>query len=164
MPIRLKPTFSEWYEFSKITKRSQIPGKCEPGIYLIAKIAKSENKTDPNSHLSKNIIYIGKSAFGINSRLSSWNRSFENQSTEEVGGSLYRRLGNTTPDNLYVSIWPIKKAHGESPIEFELRIMEIEFNLILAFINKYGKLPVCNCELRKPVYHKGKWNKHLSHF
>jgi len=155
----IRPKFGEWHRFSELWSRGQVPKKDGPGIYVIAKFADSDPRTSPNADLSKNIVYIGKSSYQMSNRLGSWYLSaFKYKKDDSIGGGVYRRLGYATDENLYVAIWPIQKKPGEDPISFGLRIMEAEYALIMKYLMKYEEFPICNCDLRKPVYHKGKWN------
>ena len=111
-----------------------------PGVYLLAFDVDAGEPTDV---LDSRLIYIGETCRELGRR---W-RYFENAArgggARHSGGRTYHRVVKRPVEELLVAAWA-PSMHNEVPRDAYIRY--VERKLILEWVLRHGRLPLCNRE------------------
>ena len=129
--------FTSWHKWKE---RKRVKNSDYPGVYIIAKF---ESVPSGHAHwLDQNIIYIGETCNNsLQGRWRQFDRSAFKDKSGHSGGATYNRKFGDTGIDLYVAALPVADV-GRNLKPFFTRF--VERKLILDFVAKWGKPPVCN--------------------
>jgi hypothetical protein len=129
-------TFAVWYPWPG---RDQVPCLREPGVYLLAFGVGSGELVNA---LDERIIYIGQTCESFRKRWGQFQRQITRGKGSHSGGVSFRaRCSGRSPEELFVAPWAPRVPEKQLR---EAYIRYAERKLILDWVVRHGKLPLCN--------------------
>jgi len=135
--LSLKIEFGTWFKWKE---RNSINGSDKPGVYMMARFKKGcSQSADP---LDEDIIYFGETCNqSLKERWNQFDASAFQLKHGHSGGTTYNKVFGDKGVNLYVAAMPVAVENKDFRSSF---IRFAERKLILDFVLKCNRLPICN--------------------
>lgn len=129
--------FSPWHAWEQ---RDQLTCRRRPGVYLLAFDVAGGKAADL---LDPRIIYIGETCDELAGRWRRFERAASDGKSPHSGGRRYHGSVSRPVQQLCVAAWAPDVG---DPVLRDAYIRYTERKLILDWVVKHGKLPLCNAE------------------